>query len=82
MTNDEQVARGIRLPTCPQCGGPLLKVRQPSESPWNADQFDSMKAGDYYCQHCPDNGRGKSGHCYWWERELPQLGGQEGTKLK
>lgn len=58
---------------CPQCGGPLRKVRQSPTSPLNRDQFDARKAGDYYCETCPDNDRGNSKLCYWWEDELPAV---------
>ena len=60
----------IREKVCPQCKSPLHKVTQNRDSPLNRAQFDSCKAGDYYCEFCPDNGRGHSGLCYWWEREL------------
>lgn len=55
-------------PNCPQCGGGLRCV--PKSKWFNADQWDSMKAGDYFCEKCPDNGRGKTGKCYWWESEV------------
>jgi hypothetical protein len=57
-------------PTCPQCGKELQEVRYPADSMFNRDQFDSMKAGDWYCEECPDNGRAKSGVCHWWNTEL------------
>lgn len=60
----------IRQKICPKCRGPVIRVRQSANSPLNRDQFDSCKAGDFYCEACPDNGRGNSGLCYWWEREL------------
>jgi hypothetical protein len=53
---------------CPQCGGGLEPVR--NDGALNSDQFDSVKAGDWYCPTCPDNGRGKYGGCYFWEREV------------
>jgi len=58
---------------CPQCGSPLQPVLQSPNSPLNRDQFDAVKAGDYYCETCPDNDRGKKLLCYWWERELPDV---------
>lgn len=57
-------------PKCPQCGGPLTIVKKPPGSPWNDDQFDSMKAGDFLCPVCPDNQRAKNGKCYWWKHEV------------
>ncbi len=60
-----------RMLKCPRCGGPLIAVRQSANSPLNADQFDAVKAGDYYCPSCPSNDRGHTPLCYWWEHELP-----------
>ena len=59
-----------RLKVCPQCGSDLLPVLQSPTSPLNRDQFDAQRAGDWYCRTCPDNGRGHSRLCYWWDREL------------
>jgi len=62
---------GRHEPRCPGCGGEVRKVRQDlNTSCLNADQFDAIRAGDYYCEACPDNGRGKSKLCYWWEKEV------------
>lgn len=58
---------------CPQCGGPIVAVRQSPNSPLNSDQFDASKAGDYYCETCPSNDRGQKPLCYWRERELPDV---------
>lgn len=55
---------------CPQCGGPL---RIPPRPYWmNPDQWDSTKAGDFYCQQCPprDGRKAQSGYCYWSENEV------------
>lgn len=54
--------------TCPQCGCDLVRVS--NSTPWNDDQWAAVKAGDYYCEACPDNGRGQSGLCYWWKSEV------------
>lgn len=55
--------------TCPQCGNDLERVR--NTGGWmTRDQFDAVKAGDWYCETCPDNGRGNSGLCYWFASEL------------
>jgi len=35
----------------------------------NDDQFDAIKAGDFYCDQCPGD-RGKSGLRYFWKAEL------------
>lgn len=58
---------------CPQCSGPLKRVRQSPGSALNKDQFNAVKAGDWYCEACPDNDRGRAGLCYWRERELPDV---------
>lgn len=59
----------IRYVKCPQCDGPLVRVVQGSGY-LNRDQFDAVKAGDWYCTRCPDNGRGQSGLCYWSDNEV------------
>lgn len=61
---------------CPQCSGPIEKVRQPAGSSLNSNQFESVKAGDFICRTCPDNGRGQSGMAYFWNRELMQPKGE------
>lgn len=53
---------------CPQCGKPLNRV--PGSSWMNDDQYEAVKAGDWFCETCPDNGRGNSGLCYWWHQEV------------
>jgi len=63
-----------RVAFCPQCGSPLEQVCQSVNSMLNAEQFESVKAGDYYCPTCPDNDRGKDKKCYWWIKELPFSG--------
>lgn len=63
----------LRRSVCPQCGGRLTRVNRMPGAWVNADQFASMRAGDWYCPACPDNGRGKSGLCYWWHHELPAV---------
>lgn len=61
----------VRQKVCPKCGGPVHLVERGPYSPLNQDQFDAVKAGDYYCKICPDNDRGRTAYCYWWEHELP-----------
>jgi len=55
---------------CPTCQTPLKAVKQTGGMAMNQYQFDAVKAGDWYCETCPDNGRGQSGLCYWWNSEL------------
>lgn len=56
-------------PTCPQCGKALFEVPRHSRS-LNDDQYESVKAGDWWCASCPDNGRGATGFCYWTDAEI------------
>jgi hypothetical protein len=58
------------MATCPQCGKDLHKVCNPSDSLMNDNQFDAMRAGDWYCDNCPSNGRGNSPYAYFWDREV------------
>lgn len=53
---------------CPSCGG-LLKPVPPSN--WmNAEQWDAVKAGDYFCERCPSNDRGRGRFAYFWASEI------------
>lgn len=54
---------------CPQCDGPLEQVRYPSGSMLNRDQFDSVRAGDFFCKACKGT-NAKSGYEYWWKSDL------------
>jgi hypothetical protein len=60
-------------PVCPKCGRELERVRQSPTSPLNAEQFDAVKAGDWYCSVCPGNGRGHASFCYFWDSEIVKL---------
>ncbi len=62
----------MELRKCPQCSSKLTPVVNSNNSMLNNDQFDSIRAGDCYCSKCPNNNRGKSGLCYWWENEVPK----------
>jgi hypothetical protein len=53
---------------CPQCGMALFTVEN-TGGVLNDDQFDSVRAGDYYCVTYRGT-ESKSGHKYWWKREL------------
>ncbi len=56
---------------CPQCRGEVRLVTQGEYAWMNSDQFNAVKAGDYYCPTCDPNGRDDKGkYCYWWEHEL------------
>jgi hypothetical protein len=53
---------------CPQCNGPLKHV--PSSSWMSDEQYDAVKAGDYFCTACPSNDRGNEPLCYWNRSEV------------
>jgi hypothetical protein len=54
---------------CPQCEGELVRVTQVGG--WMSDeQFDAVKAGDWYFPVCPSNDRGQKPYCYWWNSEV------------
>ncbi len=67
-----------RLPViaCPQCGGRLESVDYPADSILNRDQFDSCRAGDWYCTNCKGT-EAKSGYKYWWDKDLCRSTGQQ-----
>lgn len=58
-----------RSPACPACGNALHRVRQERGGMLNVEQFDSVKAGDWYCDVCVSD-QARSGHRYFWNREL------------
>ena len=56
---------------CPACGNDLHKVEWDADtSMLNEDQFISIRAGDWYCDKCDDNGRGNRPYSYWWDSEV------------
>ena len=64
-------ARGAEMsPLCPQCSQPLNEVRYPSDCMLNRDQWEPQIAGNWYCTHCEDNGRGNTGYAYFWDSEV------------
>jgi hypothetical protein len=54
---------------CPICGTELKEVRYPGGSYLNRDQWESSRAGDYYCTKCVSD-VARSGYLYWWRKEL------------
>ena len=54
---------------CPQCQNDLKEVPRRSNS-LNQYQYEASKAGDWFCETCPDNGRGKTGFCYFSDAEV------------
>lgn len=61
--------RSLPITACPQCKGSLKKVTYPSDSVLNRDQFDSVRAGDWYCTNCKGT-EASSGYKYWWHGDL------------
>lgn len=65
-------------PKCPECGAPLERVRY-GGGYLNEDQFNSIRAGDWFCgnveiTHSPQRLRGRDQHlAYWWNRELTPM---------
>jgi len=59
---------GCAITRCDKCGGLLDLVRQ-ERGYLNREQFDAVKAGDWYCATCPGD-RGGTGRRYFWESEL------------
>lgn len=74
----EAVKAGLRAAEqarlkCPNCNRPVHPVTQ-SNSYLNSDQFDAIRAGDYYCESCPEEAgtakKSPSGYAYFWERDI------------
>jgi uncharacterized protein YbaR (Trm112 family) len=63
----------MRNRLCPSCRNPLKAVTQSENSMLNEEQFNAVRAGDYYCDICPSNGRGDTEYKYYWENELPVI---------
>lgn len=73
-------AGSVGSPRCPQCGDALEKVTQSPHGMLNSEQFDAVKAGDFLCRSCPDNGRAANKkHAYFWESELTTPPAEEET---
>jgi len=57
-------------PVCPDCGGELHRVKYDPRTTLNRDQFDSQKAGDYWCESCRGSRAQKNDYRYFWKHEL------------
>lgn len=55
---------------CPDCREALEPVV--NNGPLNDDQFDAVKAGDWYCKRCSD-ARIRSGRKHWFDRDLQRV---------
>lgn len=56
-------------PKCPQCGGELREVTYSRDGMLNSEQFDAVRAGDYFCKKCPGK-ESNDGYKYFWKRDL------------
>jgi hypothetical protein len=75
--HDLACRKGKPTEICPGCGGKLEWVRQSSNSTLNSDQFDAVKAGDYFCRVCLGGESQSNTFKYWWTSDLlrsPSLG--------
>lgn len=60
-------------PNCPTCKAPLHVVRQSPHSMLNAEQFDAVKPGVWFCDRCNDP-ESHTGRKYWWNRQITESG--------
>lgn len=66
----EAIKGEVGKAVCPACGQALAGVRYPEgRTPLSREQWESQRAGDWWCSLCPDNGRGKNG-AYYWQSEI------------
>lgn len=57
-------------PKCPECGAGLHGVRYPGGY-LNEEQWDSIRAGDFYCNsNAPHQREPNGGITYFWKREV------------
>lgn len=61
----------MKTPGCPNCGRTLYKVTRPKSSVLNDDQFDAIRAGDWYCTNCTGF-QSNTGYRYWWRWEVKE----------
>lgn len=50
-----------------------MRVVQSANSMLNRWQWAASIAGEWYCETCPSNARGKTWCCYWWTHELEDV---------
>lgn len=62
-------SEAVGVPTCP-CGEPLCKVTQGADSMLNAEQFDAIKLGDWFCKTCPADAAVGGKYRYFSNSEL------------
>lgn len=68
---------------CPTCGKRLWRVTRDEDSMLNDEQFDAVRAGDWYCDSCPSNNRARTRYRYFWNHELQmfeQAAAREGSE--
>ena len=57
-------------PLCPNCQKRLKAVHFDPQSMLNRDQFESIKAGDWFCSTCTGDRGKRTGYRYYWDREV------------
>ncbi|GMW02629.1 MAG: hypothetical protein AMXMBFR84_37650 [Candidatus Hydrogenedentota bacterium] len=57
------------FPLCPQCDQPVKRVSRSPNSYMTEEQFDAVKAGDWFCDNCSGD-RGQTGYAYFWQSEI------------
>ena len=62
------LCKTIPIDRCPLCDKPLDRVYN-TGGVLNDEQFDSVRAGDFYCSNC-SGAEAKTGYKYWWSFEL------------
>jgi len=63
-------------PLCPGCRGNLKRVIQAEPQFLNPEQYDAIKAGDWYCDKCPasvgtsEKQPSTSAYAYFWDKDI------------
>ena len=78
MSKSKEASATPRMPNCPKCVKPLTKIRYPSDSMLNRDQWESQLPGDLFCE-CHNNHRGNKPYAYFWESEFEAGSGEAAT---
>lgn len=67
---EKEKCRCFKMPVlkCPECSADLVSV--PRDSMLNPDQWDAVKAGDYYCSGECRSDKARSGKLYFRREQL------------
>lgn len=69
--------------SCPKCN---LRLERVPQSPYlNSDQWDAVKAGDWFCRWCPtQTGTGNAGigHSYFTNKTLADIAAAKRTTIE